>query len=399
MPLQLARAVRSSLQPEEGFFQRMQRHCQLPAIRCLPVGKSSKVGANEDVVKCLSGDVNLLCAQICQDDCADLSDIREASSQEVINQVSCDVQKQLSTVLDVITDVTADRGERTACQKHTQGEAVELLENFIALDLPVQLLIDLPVLQFEARKDVMNICCALLWPGMPQQLRRQVLGYVKHHPRVFSVLVKGYGNTEVALQYGVVLRSYMRHAELVEAFLESHLIFDLLHHARNPSIDISADAIFTLREVLLEHKEVSAAWLEANFRQFFAAFNGLLDSGDYLLQRQALTLMSSMFLDRHFKKVMVTYVNDDMNLRIHMNLLLSPSRVLRYDAFQVFKVFAANPQKPRRVHLILFKNKQGLVKILEGIQSPRADDERLSGDLRTVIERLGALGPRPAVPL
>lgn len=383
MPLQLARAVHW-----------VQRHChEVTEIKCLPTRKSSKVGSNEDVVKRLAGDVDVLCVQSEYAD-LDLTEVKKAKGEEVIQQVSVDVQKQLHTVLEVISDITAERGERPACQKHTQDEAVELLENFIALDLPVQLLMDLPLLQFEARKDVMNINCALLWPGMPQQLSSQVLQYIQHHPRVFSILVKGYGNEEVALQCGVVLRSYARRPELAEAFLKTRLIFDLIEHTKNSSIDISSDALYTLKEVLLENKEVSSRWLEAHYQEFFTHYNGLLSTGNYLLQRQAVTLMANMFLDRHFKKVMLAYVSDEKNLQIHMNLLLTPSKCLKYDAFQVFKVFAANPQKPRRVQLILYKNKAGLVKLLEGIQAPRADDEgRFSSDQRTVIERLVALGP------
>lgn len=70
-----------------------------------------------------------------------------------------------------------------------------------------------------------------------------------------EVLVAGYSNEETALLHGVVLRSCARHEELAEAFLTSGLVFELVKHARHPSIDISSDAFYTLREMLLAHKE------------------------------------------------------------------------------------------------------------------------------------------------
>jgi calcium binding protein 39 len=220
--------------------------------------------------------------------------------------------------------------------------------------------------------DVMNVCCALMWPGMPQQIDKHVISYLQQNDRIFPLLVDGYSHDVAAMHCGEVLRSCARHEELVEAFLQNGLLLDLIRHSRHPSIDIASDAFYSLREMLLEHKKVSAPWLNEHFQDFFAQFNGLLQSNDYLAERQALTLLASMLLDRNFKPVMLRYVHDEHNLMIIMNLLSDTSTAIRVEAFRVFKIFVANPQKPPRVHQILHKNKRRLIELLENLESRKA---------------------------
>jgi len=312
-------------------------------------------------------------------------------AQRPVHEISQNIHKQLLTVLSMIRDLSGDN-ERKPCQKRMHSEeVVELLEELITADIPVQLLAQLDILEFEARKDVMNVCCALLRPGMPQQIDRQVVDYLRYHPKVFKVLVTGYANEETALHYGVVLRSCARHAELADAFLTSGLVFELVHHARHSSIDISSDAFYTLREMLLAHREASAAWLEDNFEAFFELYNALLISGEYITERQAQKLLTEILLDKHFRKVMVAYVSSERHLQIHMNLLKDRSKVIQLEAFHVFKVFVANPMKPPRIQKILCKNKDKLVALLESLKIAKVEDERLCVELRNIIDKLSRL--------
>ena len=131
----------------------------------------------------------------------------------------------------------------------------------------------------------MNVCCALLWPDLPEEVAaqararirpvpvlkrhllevQQVMDYVRFHPSIFSKLMDSYANEEVtraqphfrrerdsaslqaALYSGVVLRSFFRYGQLavssatasvlqcppvllieVESFLTSGKVFDLI---------------------------------------------------------------------------------------------------------------------------------------------------------------------------
>jgi hypothetical protein len=60
------------------------------------------------------------------------------------------------------------------------------------------------------------------------------------------------------------------------------------------------------------------------------------------------------------------------------------------EAFHVFKIFVANPQKPPRVQQILYKNKDRLIKLLETLKANRSD-EQFDEDKNTVIGKLQAL--------
>jgi len=309
--------------------------------------------------------------------------------QRSAQEISWDIHRQLASVLAMIRDLSGDGGERKSCQKRMpNGDAIELLEELIAADVPVQLLAQLGALDFEARNDVMNMCCALLRPGMPQQIEKQVVDYLRGHPTVFKVLVDGYANEETALHYGVVLRSCARHAHLASALLTSGLVFELVGAARHPCIDISSDAFYTLRELLLAHKEASAEWLQDHFAAFFEVYNALLMSGEYIAERQAQKLLTEILLDKHFRQVMVAYVSSEQHLQIHMNLLKDRSKVIQLEAFHVFKVFVANPAKPLRVQKILYRNKDKLVALLSSFQAAQTEDSRLGAELRNIIDKL-----------
>jgi len=292
-------------------------------------------------------------------------------------------------------------------------EASELIAQYLAADLPARLVVCLGLLEFEARKDVIGIFSALLRlaaaagmaesPSTSEVCSIRVLEYVRGHPQIFRLLLEGYGNSEIALHCGLMLRICARHQELVQDFLASGQMLRLVQLASDPRFDISSDAFSSLRDLLLAHKVVSAPYLVANFQDFFILYNGLLQSQNYVTQRQALKLLSEVLLDRSFMKVMLLYIGDDQFLQIHMNLLRNNSKAIQFQAFHVFKIFVANPQKPIRVQSILFKNKERLLMLLENFKASRQEDQPLIEDYKAVIEKLHALGPplkvRPPSPL
>jgi len=389
MPLNLGRTgnafVESVSKRKVQDWLRLVSHSEDGGHRCLSVRKGSK-SKNEDVCRKLTADIELLVSESC--DHRKRADRKaEQQHQKVQKELCSDVQKQVHCIIDLLKELTDSEGAKPHCGKDME-EKIEMLEELIAADLPVQLLSQLCTLEFEARKDVMNLCSALLWPGLPKEIEKHVLEYLRYHPRICPVLVAGYSNEEAALHCGVVLRSCMRHVELVEAFLESGQIFELIRFARHPNIDISSDAFYSLREVLMEHKEVSGPWLADRFDEFFALFNPLLQCEDYVVERQAVTLLGSMLLDRHFQRVMRAYAGNELHLQIVMNLLRDTSSTIQAEAFHVFKIFVMNPQKPPRVQQILVKNKDKLVELLQTLHAVRTDDVKFNEDQKTVIGRL-----------
>jgi len=196
-----------------------------------------------------------------------------------------------------------------------------------------------------------------------------------------------------------MLRSCAFHERLVQAFLaRPGAPLQLIAFSQNENFDVSSDAFSSLHDLLLTHKSVAAAYLEANFTEFFELYNVLLQSDDYITQRQALKLLGEILLDRSFMKVMLSYIGDDGFLQIHMNLLRESSKAIKIEAFHVFKIFAANPRKPPRVQQILFKNKDRLMKLLEALQPNKENDKQFDEDRRSVLLKLRALELPARVP-
>jgi hypothetical protein len=78
--------------------------------------------------------------------------------------------------------------------------------------------------------------------------------------------------------------------------------------------------------------------LSSNGRQFFAKYNTLLTSSNYVTKRQSIKLLGEILLDRANYNVMLQYVDSPDHLKLTMNLLRDKSKNIQYEAFHVFKV-------------------------------------------------------------
>lgn len=92
-----------------------------------------------------------------------------------------------------------------------------------------------------------------------------------------------------------------------------------------------------------------------------AQYQNLLNSKNYVTRRQSLKLLGELLLDRHNFNTMTKYISNPDNLRLMMELLRDKSRNIQYEAFHVFKVFVANPNKPKPISDILNRNREKLV--------------------------------------
>eukprot|EP00747_Dinoflagellata_sp_TGD_P208874 gnl/TRDRNA2_/TRDRNA2_82318_c0_seq1.p1 gnl/TRDRNA2_/TRDRNA2_82318_c0~~gnl/TRDRNA2_/TRDRNA2_82318_c0_seq1.p1 ORF type:complete len:364 (-),score=85.17 gnl/TRDRNA2_/TRDRNA2_82318_c0_seq1:50-1141(-) len=298
-----------------------------------------------------------------------------------------DLRLQLRAMLDLLEMSAPSR-----------ARSEEILRCLVAADLPARLLDCLDKLEFETRKDVMRLFGELLRLG-----EQPVVEYVQNHPRIIQRLLEGCRNAEVALHCNTMLRSCARHPQLSRTLLEARVAEALIDLCRHQSFDVSSDAFSSLRELILTHKVVSAAYLELHFAEFFGRFNALLQDDHYVTQRQALRLLGEMLLDRKFMEVMLAYVSEEQFLMIHMNLLKDTSKAIQFEAFHVFKIYAVNPNKPPRIQRILFRNREKLVKLLSTFQPNRENDECFLQDRKAVIQALKTLEPMvskapPAVP-
>ena len=76
-------------------------------------------------------------------------------------------------------------------------------------------------------------------------------------------------------------------------------------------------------------------------------------------------------MDRHNFTTMTRYISNPENLKLMMTMLRDRSKNIQFEAFHVFKVFVANPNKTKPIQDILLKNKDKLVEFLTKFHNDR----------------------------
>ncbi|KAL3827363.1 hypothetical protein ACHAXA_003097 [Cyclostephanos tholiformis] len=310
---------------------------------------------------------------------------------------------------------------------------------------------NLPLLPFEARKSVSAIFNYLLVCGLDGTDASQfvsvstsfaayVLGradsiigrFVRAHDcegDASSYVGGGRGvggggcRVDIALLCGSMLRSSLRHATIYRWMLSDgnceRLVYPFLDcHVHNPNFDVSSDALETVRVMFTgnvhsngvssgmgdptaaeEYRHVmegiASDFLNRKYTDIIDdRVNGrcLSPDANYMTRRMTLQLLSSILLNRANYNVMMTYISSSRNLVTIMCLLRDPSPHITLDAFQVFKIFVANPNKPPEVVKILFDNKVKLVKYLDGLHKEReSSDDQYRDEKQLVISTLEEL--------
>ena len=242
-----------------------------------------------------------------------------------------------------------------ACRTELLNEMVEQLAN----------------LEFESRKDVTAIVCAILrienddgsMPG---------LIYLQTHLELIDTLFDGYAKPDIALLCGQMFRECTRHEDIARLVLnDEDLLKDLFNKLDLTEFEIASDAFLTLKDLLTRHKSVVSAYLTEHYEEFLENYRILLESTNYVTRRQSVKLLGELLLDRANVKAMMLYVSDVGNLKLMMNLLKDSSKSIQFEAFHVFKVFVANPNKTRPVTEVLLNNREKLLEYLEDFQSDR----------------------------
>ncbi|XP_072990395.1 putative MO25-like protein At5g47540 isoform X1 [Typha latifolia] len=265
----------------------------------------------------------------------------------------------------------------------------QLTQEFFRENTLRLLIICLPKLNLETRKDATQVVANLQRQFV--QSRLIASDYLEANKDLLDILVSGYENMDIALHYGAMLRECIRHQSIARYILESEHMKKFFVFIQLPNFDIASDAFATFKELLTRHKSTVTEFLSKNYDWFFAEFNlKLLSSDNYITRRQAIKLLGDMLLDRSNSAVMVRYVSLKDNLMILMNLLRESSKNIQVDAFHVFKLFAANQNKPPEIVSILLTNKSKLLRFLTGFQIDK-EDEQFEADKIQVVKEISAL--------
>ncbi|PHU18776.1 putative-like protein [Capsicum chinense] len=305
------------------------------------------------------------------------SDVRESKREEKMMELG----KTIRELKCVLYGNGQSEPVSDACSQLTQ--------EFFREDTLRLLINVLPKLNLEARKDATQVVANL----QRQQVQSRLIAcdYLEANIDLMDILVTGYENTDMALHYGTMLRECIRHQSVARYVLEPVHVKKFLDYIQLPNFDIAADAAATFKELLTRHKSTVAEFLSKNYDWFFAEYNSkLLESSNYITRRQAIKLLGDILLDRSNSAVMMRYVSSRDNLRILMNLLRESSKSIQIEAFHVFKLFAANKNKPSDIVNILVANRSKLLRLFADFKTEK-EDEQFEADKAQVVKEIAAL--------
>lgn len=172
--------------------------------------------------------------------------------------------------------------------------------------------------------------------------------------------------------------------------LESSSFELFFEYVELPNFDIASDALNTFKDLLTKHETVVAEFLGSHYDQFFELYSRLLLSTNYLTRRQAMKFLSEFLLEAPNSQIMKRYIVEVRFLNIMINLLKDSSKNIRICAFHVFKVFVANPNKPRCIIEALLQNRRELLKLLHNLPTSKGDDE-LDEEKDLIIQQIQKL--------
>uniref|UniRef100_A0AAX7SXI3 Calcium binding protein 39-like n=1 Tax=Astatotilapia calliptera TaxID=8154 RepID=A0AAX7SXI3_ASTCA len=261
-------------------------------------------------------------------------------------------------------------------EPHTETVA-QLAQELYNSGLLIALVENLQVIDFEGKKDVCQIFNNIL--------RRQIgtrsptVEYFCSHQEVLFILLKGYEMPQVALNCGIMLRECIRHEPLAKIVLHSEHFHNFFNYVEMSTFDIASDAFATFK--------IFPKSLKFDLR-LLLHYEKLLHSENYVTKRQSLKLLGELLLDRHNFTVMTRYISRTENLKLMMNLLRDKSANIQFEAFHVFKVFVANPNKTQPIIDILLKNQTKLIDFLSNFQKDRTDDEQFNDEKTYLIKQI-----------
>uniref|UniRef100_A0A3Q3MNL4 Calcium binding protein 39, like 1 n=1 Tax=Labrus bergylta TaxID=56723 RepID=A0A3Q3MNL4_9LABR len=342
-----------------------------------PFGKSQKSPA--EIVRSLKENVAYL-------------EKLDAADSKKCEKVAEEASKNLASLKEILSG-TGD--------KEPQTEAVaQLAQELYNTNLLIALIANLQKIDFEVRKSMLfHLLYHLNIVRRQIGTRTPTVEYISTHPQILFMLLKGYESPEVALNCGMMLRECLRHEPLARTVLFSEDFYCFFGYVELSTFDIASDAFASFKDLLTRHKIMCADFLENNYDRvsFLVLFLNFEKYFSYLTEGKSSPLLGELLLDRHNFTVMTKYISRAENLKLMMNMLRDNSRNIQFEAFHVFKVFVANPNKTQPVLDILLKNQTKLVEFLSHFQTDRAEDEQFCDEKNYLIKQIRDL-KRPTAP-
>ncbi|KAG4977610.1 hypothetical protein JHK82_036878 [Glycine max] len=239
----------------------------------------------------------------------------------------------------------------------------QLVEEICKEDVLTLLIHKLPILGWEARKDLVHCWSILLKHKV--ETNYYCVEYIEQHIELLDFLVVCYDNKDIALSCGIMLRECIKFPSLARYILESASFVLFFKFVELPNFDVASDAFSTFKDLLTKHVNVVSEFLTAHYDEFFDLYEKLLTSPNYVTRRQSLKLLSEFLLESPNSQIMKQYI---------------------------LEVFVANPNKPREVKIILSKNQEKLLDLLHNLSPGKgSEDEQFEEEKEFIIKEIERL--------
>ncbi|GFQ05429.1 putative mo25-like protein at5g47540 [Phtheirospermum japonicum] len=249
----------------------------------------------------------------------------------------------------------------------------QITEEFFNNDTMRLLILCLPKLNFEARKDATRVVANLQRQLVQSRLISSI--YLQDNLDLMDQLITGYEDPVVSLHFGGMLRECIRHQVVARHILKVEHMKKFFEYIQLPNFDVASDAAATFKELMTRHKSTVAEFLTENYTWFFDEFNSkLLGSANYMTRRHAVKLLGDILLDRSNAGVMESH------------------KSIQIDAFHVFKLFVANQNKPADIVNILCANRSKLLRFFQDFNMDK-EDETFAADKAQVMKEILSLVP------
>ncbi|XP_022702490.1 protein Mo25-like isoform X2 [Varroa jacobsoni] len=328
-----------------------------------------------------------------------LANILKFAAAEVMlvskEQLPTTLAKALKVQEDVSKNLTVMKNALQGANQsdsHAEVQVSQLGQEVYSSHLLLLLVQNLSKIDFEGRKDAVHIFNSILHRQIGTRLPTVEYLYLK--PQILFLLLSGYETPDVALNCGAMLRECIKHEDLAKLVLCSDEYYNLFKYVESVSFDIATDSFSTLKDLLTRHKRLVAEFLDLNYERVITHYQTLVTSENYVTRRQSLKLLSDLLLDRANYNFMSRYISSSDNLKLIMNMLKDKSRNIRIEAFHVFKVFVANPHKPKPILDILVRNREKLADFLSRFQLANENDagvEQFNEEKNYVIRQIREL--------
>lgn len=315
--------------------------------------------------------------------------VTESPSSPSHDSVKAQLDKSLGKVNKYLHDmrvtILGDPDSDSGAGSVNDEDSGRLTDELLVSDLLARL-IELAVsrtLEFESRKECSNIATYIFHHKPAQSIEfltrhKTLRQFLQQH---YSVESPSLSYPDIVLECGALLREAIHHKPVAELMIDQdHLIDKLFDLVQLQQFDISSDAWQTFRLILTENKEVSARYLMSNFEEFVSKFTKLLQSDNFVTKRQSLKLLSDLLVCRSNYEFMMKFTASIHGLRDIMQLCRTKSLCVQLEAFNVLKLFIANPKKADDVSQILSRNKAPLTAFLRRIAEGVTEEEEKNGN-------------------